>query len=75
MGSLFLGLITVVLFCVCCHFFIKSIVKKAPALQRSQFNKAALRLQRGYQVFALGTMTFVFLIGLVVSFYQVYALI
>jgi hypothetical protein len=31
-----------------------------------------LRLQRQYKIFALGAMSFAFLIGLVISFSQVY---
>lgn len=72
MGSLVLGLISVLFFCAFAHFFIRAIVKPRPALNVTEYSRAALRLQRQYQIFALGVMTFVFLIGLVISFTQVF---
>jgi hypothetical protein len=72
MGSLLLGLISVVLFCFCAHYFTRAIVVPLPALNQTQFSKQALRIKRGYKIFALGVMTFAFMIGLVISFYQVF---
>jgi len=72
MGSLLLGLISVTLFCFCAHFFARAIIVPLPVLNQTQFSKAALRLKRKYQIFALGVMTFAFMIGLVISFYQVF---
>lgn len=72
LGSLLLGLISVTLFCFCAHYFTRAIVVPLPALNQTVYSKAALRLRRGYKIFALGVMTFAFMIGLVISFYQVY---
>lgn len=72
LGSLLLGLISVTLFCVCAHFFARAMIVPMPALNQTQFSRSALRVKRAYQVFALGVMTFAFMIGLVISFYQVY---
>ncbi len=75
MGNLLLALFSVVLFCVCCHFFMKAILQRQPVLNQTGYTRAALRIRKSYQVFALGTMTFVFLLGLVASFMQVYVLL
>jgi hypothetical protein len=72
MGSLLLGFISVVLFCFCAHFFARAIVKPMPALNQTGYSKSALRLSRQYRIFSLGIMTFAFMIGLVISFYQVF---
>lgn len=72
MGSLLLGLISVILFCFCAHYFARAIIVPLPSLNQTQFSKAALRLKRSYKIFALGVMTFAFMIGLVISFYQVF---
>jgi hypothetical protein len=72
MGSLLYGLISVVLFCFCAHFFTRAIVRPQPQLNQTSFSRAALRVKRQYEIFALGVMTFAFMIGLVISFYQVF---
>lgn len=72
MGSLLLGLISVLFFCFCAHYFAKAIITPMPGLNQTGYTRAALRMQRNYKIFALGVMTFVFLIGLVISFAQVF---
>lgn len=75
MANLALSLMSVILFCGCCHLFIKSILVKQPRMNATGYNRAALGVQKSYKIFALGTMTMVFLLGLVLSFYEVYVLI
>jgi hypothetical protein len=72
MGSLLFALISVTLFCFCAHYFVRAIILPLPNLNQTGYSKAALRFQRNYQIFSLGIMTFVFLIGLVISFAQVF---
>ena len=72
MGNLLLGLISVTLFCFCAHYFTRAIVVPLPHLNQTTYSKAALRIKRSYKIFALGVMTFAFMIGLVISFYQVF---
>jgi hypothetical protein len=72
MVNFFLAFLSVILFCGCCHQFIKIVVRPLPALNHTGYNRAALRLARNYGVFAWGTMTAAFLGALVMTFYQVY---
>ncbi|GIL18368.1 MAG: hypothetical protein BroJett040_21190 [Oligoflexia bacterium] len=43
-----------------------------PRLNATGYSRTALNMKRIYVIFSWGTMTGVFLLGLVVSFYQVY---
>ena len=67
-----MSLISVLFFCLCAHFFARALITPIPTINHSGFSRAALRLKRHYQIFSLGLMTFAFLIGLVISFYQVF---
>lgn len=72
MGSFLLAFLAVTLFCLCAHQFIKNMIMPIPVMNHTRYKKAALRLEKSYKVFSWGVMTFLFLMGLVVSFYQVY---
>lgn len=73
MATMLLSFISVSCFCAFAHAFIRVLLKPIPRLNNTGYTKAALRVKKGYQVFSLGIMTFAFMIGLVISFYQVYA--
>jgi hypothetical protein len=72
MATMLLSFISVSCFCVFAHAFIKSLLKPLPRVNNTGYSKTALRLKKHYQTFSLGVMTFAFMIGLVISFYQVY---
>ncbi len=68
-----LSLLSVVLFCVCCSQFLKAIVTPIPVLRSNRpYALGAMKLQKAYSIMSWGTMTGVFFVGLVISFYQVY---
>lgn len=64
--------LTVVLFTGSCYAFIRSVLKPVPVLHRGSYSLLALRLKKTYAIFSWGLLTFVFMLGLVVSFYDVY---
>lgn len=72
MAMMVLSFASVVLFCGFAHLFLKSWLQPIPALNNTGYSKTALRVQKTYKTLSLGIMTFVFLIGLVISFVQVY---
>ncbi|AFY01585.1 hypothetical protein Bdt_1898 [Bdellovibrio bacteriovorus str. Tiberius] len=73
MEQLILSLISVVLFCLCCHQFIRTMVKPIPVLASERpYARGAMQLGKFYKSMAWGTMTMAFLGGLVVSFQQVF---
>ncbi len=72
MDSMILSVLSVILFCFFAHFFLKSILSPMPYFQNNNYSKTALRVKKVYKVFSFGVLTFVFMIALVVSFYQVY---
>ncbi|WP_374080309.1 hypothetical protein [Bdellovibrio bacteriovorus] len=68
-----LSVISVILFCGCCHQFIKTIVTPIPLLSSERpYARAAMQLGKFYKSVAWGTMTGAFLVGLVFSFQQVF---
>ncbi|WP_415061492.1 hypothetical protein [Bdellovibrio sp.] len=68
-----LSLISVILFCGCCHQFIKSVLAPIPLLSTERpYARPAMQLGKFYKSAAWGTMTGVFLVGLVISFHQVF---
>lgn len=72
MNSYLLALLTVVLFCVSAHQFIKRILTPIPVFNNSSYTKSALRVEKTYLVASWGVMTGAFLLALVISFYQVF---
>jgi hypothetical protein len=72
MESFLFALISVIAFCFCAHFFARAIIQPLPSLNQTGFSRSALRLKRQYKIFALGVMTFTFMISLVMSFIEVY---
>jgi hypothetical protein len=71
-STMLLSVISVLAFCICCRLFIHAIRKPLPVFSLSTYSKRALRVRRGYEIFAWGLMTTTFLFALVVSFVQVY---
>lgn len=68
-----LSIISVVLFCGCCHQLIKTIVTPIPLLAMERpYARVAMQLGKFYKSLAWGAMTGVFLVGLVLSFQQVF---
>lgn len=68
-----LSLISVILFCGCCHQFIKTMVTPIPLLASERpYARAAMQLGKFYKSVAWGSMTAAFLLGLVFSFQQVF---
>lgn len=68
-----LSLISIIFFCVCCHQFIKTVVTPIPLLASERpFARSAMQLGKFYKATAWGVMTGAFLMGLVLSFKQVF---
>lgn len=69
---MWLAILSVIFFCLCCYQLMKVLLRPVPALNRSDFAKSALRVAKAYKVFAWGTLTSTFLVGLVISFIDVF---
>ncbi|MBO9667216.1 MAG: hypothetical protein J7501_10440 [Bdellovibrio sp.] len=68
-----LTFLSVMLFCLCCRQFIKSVLAPIPLLANERpYARRAMQLGKGYKILAWGSMTGVFLMGTTVSFYQVF---
>ncbi|HEY1079957.1 MAG TPA: hypothetical protein VGE46_07660 [Bdellovibrio sp.] len=68
-----ISVLSVILFCGCCHQFIKSVVTPIPLLVTERpYARPAMQLGKFYKTMAWGAMTAVFLIALVISFKQVF---
>ncbi len=68
-----LSVFSVILFCLCCHKFIKTVVTPIPLLASERpYARAAMQLGKFYKSVAWAAMTGVFLVGLIVSFHQVF---
>ncbi|KHD87962.1 MAG: hypothetical protein OM95_11920 [Bdellovibrio sp. ArHS] len=68
-----LSVVSVVLFCLCCHQFIRTVVRPIPLLASERpYARAAMQLGKFYKSVAWGSMTGAFLMGLVYSFTQVF---
>lgn len=72
MNSYALSLMTVVFFCACAHQFIRTVTAPVPIFNNTEYTKSALRVAKAYKALAWGVMTGAFLLGLVISFYQVF---
>ncbi|WP_347357165.1 hypothetical protein [Bdellovibrio sp.] len=73
MEQLLLSLISVTLFCACCHQFIRTVLRPIPVLAAERaYARGAMQLGKFYKSLAWGTMTMAFLGGLVVSFKEVF---
>ncbi|MBX3040257.1 MAG: hypothetical protein KF789_06045 [Bdellovibrionaceae bacterium] len=68
-----MSVLSVLLFCGCCYQFLRTVTRPVPVLNRSHFAKSALRVEKGYKVFAWGVLMLAFLVGLVISFAEVFA--
>lgn len=72
MNTYALSLLSVILFCVCAHQFMKAMLLPIPVFNNTSYTKSALRVAKAYKVFSWGLMTGCFLLALVISFYQVF---
>jgi len=68
--NIFLGFLAIILFTFCCRQWIASIVRPLPVVNFSPYSRMALRVERTYKVFAWGSLTLLFLYGLVMLFLQ-----
>lgn len=68
-----LSVISVVLFCLTCRQFIRAVMMPVPAsrLHRS-YSQGAMWVDKTYKVVSWGVLMSSFLLGLVISFSQVY---
>lgn len=68
-----ISLLSVIFFCLCCHQFIKTVVRPIPLLVTERpYARAAMQLGKFYKSVAWATMTGAFLMGLIFSFQQVF---
>ena len=67
-----LSILSVILFCFSARMLIQNIVLPLPVFSQTEFSRQALRLERLYKVIAWSVMCAVLLIGLIMSFLQVY---
>jgi hypothetical protein len=68
-----LSILSVIFFCLCCHQLIKTVVKPIPMLATERpYARAAMQFGKFYKSVAWATMTGAFLVGLVISFQQVF---
>lgn len=68
-----LSVASVILFCLCCHQLIKTVVTPIPLLASERpYARSAMQLGKFYKSLAWAIMTFAFLLGLIYSFQQVF---
>lgn len=72
---LLLALMSLMLFSFCARSLISTLKKPIPTLNFSEYSKLALKVEKTYQVAALGIMTFSFLSLLAISWLQIFELI
>lgn len=73
MEHMILSLFSILLFCLCCHQFIKTVVTPVPLMRIERaYARGAMQLGKGYKIMAWGSMTAVFLGSLVISFSEVF---
>lgn len=65
-----LPLLSLAFFCVCSLFFLREV--STPLGIGGRYNRSAMRVAKGYKIFAWGLMMGIFLLGLVMSFVEVY---
>ncbi len=68
-----LSFISVILFSISCHFFIRAVIVPVPFFV-SGYSRRAFQVERVYLVFAWGLMTGLFLVGLIYAFSEIYGL-
>lgn len=69
---MWISIFSILFFCVCCRFFIRGLLSPLPVINTTGYSKLALKVKRGYTLFAWGILTAVFLGSMVISFYQVF---
>jgi hypothetical protein len=73
MENLMMSFISVILFCLCCRQLMRSFLSPIPILATDRpYARPAMQVGKFYKTLAWGVMTMSFLIGLVISFQQVF---
>jgi len=72
MNTYALSLLSVILFCLSAHQFIKILLAPIPVFNNTAYTKSALRVGKAYKVFSWALLTGTFMLALVISFYQVF---
>lgn len=73
MTSAILSTLSVVLFCVTCRQLVKTAMTPIPISRVDRpYARGAMLIDKTYKILAWGSLTGSFLLGLVMSFYQVY---
>lgn len=67
-----LSLISVVLFCISARQFLKTALAPIPVYNNTAYAKTALRIAKAYKTLSWGLMCGCFMLGVVISFYQVF---
>lgn len=68
-----LSFLSVLFFCICCTQMIQTMTRPIPILVSDRpYARKAHQLEKFYKTLSWGIMSFVFLVGLVMSFYQVF---
>jgi hypothetical protein len=68
-----LSVISVLMFCLCCHQLIKASLQPIPILRTERpYARGAMLLGKTYKIISWAALTGSFLAGLVISFYRVY---
>jgi hypothetical protein len=68
-----LSVLSVIFFCLCCHQLLKAVTAPIPVLRTERpYARGAMVLGKTYKVISWASLTGSFLLGLVMSFYQVY---
>lgn len=67
------ALLSIFLFSVCCHQMMKTLLTPVGINSNPVYTRSALRISKAYRVFAWGAMSLAFLLGVGVSFYQVFS--
>lgn len=70
--TMLMPVISVILFCLCCSRFLREMRTRIPLVNETPYSKAALRVSKAYKVGAWGSLVGVFLMGLVMSFIEVF---
>ncbi|AHI05888.1 hypothetical protein BDW_06910 [Bdellovibrio bacteriovorus W] len=66
------ALFSIFLFSICCHQLMRTLLTPVKGSVGAYYTRSALRVSKAYRVFAWGAMSMAFLVGVGVSFYQVF---
>ena len=73
MTASILSVLSVILFCVACRQLVKTAMTPIPLSRvNRQYARGAMLIDKTYKLLSWGALTGSFLLGLIISFYQVY---